>query len=377
MAKRHRLGVLDEREMHGFVPEGRRRAGPRRGRILHHRHDRGDRAPPRAPRAHASLFAVRHPGGGEGVRATENPAGMATRGYKSADARRPYDANRAVRRMGVYVEGVRRGDGGRGDAAPGRAARAGHGHGRDAEPTRATGRVPAEAELSNGGGLLRMHRERQIRADAFENRRNVRGSRWRVVKACATRPESRAGSGRTKHHLRHASGGWIKLTGGRNDVVNVAFASEACSFRRRRAVFRHGRVRRTSRRCSPANGVRKMAHALSDDGRYYAVDSRGREAWNADDSKGDDSGSDRFARWQQRENRAWPPARTDRGSFCSEASGSASAPDHGGHRARTARARGGFFGRGQHVLRAHARRGGGLRVAARAPPRAARPADTC
>ena len=243
-----------------------------------------------------------------------DPAGMAG-GYKRRRMREgPYDANRAVRRMGVYVEGVS--DAGTEDEEMQlRGELRGLDMAMDEMRSQRARLVEflLKAELSKRrGGLLRMHRENEMRADAFrENRRNVRGSRWRVVKAMRDAHPSlvRRLEDSEKHHLRHASGGWIAPpTDDRNDVVNVAFASEA-SF----VSYADGRCFATGR--IPAHVAAMFADervgkfapylALSDDGRYYAVDSRGREAWNAvrshgqprfdpDDSNGDDSGSDRF-----------------------------------------------------------------------------------
>jgi hypothetical protein len=243
-----------------------------------------------------------------------DPAGMAG-GYKRRRMREgPYDGNRAVRRMGVYVEGAS-------DAVTEDEEMQLRGELRGLDMAMDEMRSQRarlvefllKAELSKRrGGLLRMRRENEMRAAAFrENRRNVRGSRWRVVKAMRDAHPSlvRRLEDSEKHHLRHASGGWIAApTDDRNDVVNVAFASEASfvSYADGRC-FATGRVPARVAAMFADERVGKFAPylALSDDGRYYAVDSRGREAWNAvrghgqprfdpDDSNGDDSGSDRF-----------------------------------------------------------------------------------
>ena len=218
-----------------------------------------------------------------------DPAGMAGGGYKRRRTRdRPYDDTRASRQMGVYVEGAS--DVGTEDEEM---QLRGELRGLDValeEMRNQRARLVEfllRAELSKRrGGLLRMHRENEMRAaTARENKVNARGSRWCVVKAMRdTHPDlvRRLESSET---LRDRYGADVGAENRRNDVAHVAFASDAwfCSYTDGRCFAslprRYGAVSDVFE--NENTGKTAPYLALADDGRYYARNSRGAEAWNA------------------------------------------------------------------------------------------------
>jgi len=229
-----------------------------------------------------------------------DPAGMAASGYKRRRVREltPLDANSAARRMGVYVEGASTSTSATEDEEMiMRGELRGLDVAMDEMRTQRARLVEflLQAELSKRrGGLARMHRENEARAATRrENVLNARGWRWRVVKAMRdTHPGlvQRLESSETAY-MRAGGAKFIDAVDererARNEVAHVAFNAEAsfCAYADG-CFFSRGRLPSSLVDFFGTNDLESIGNtipylALSHDGRYYAVNSFGHEAWNA------------------------------------------------------------------------------------------------
>jgi hypothetical protein len=229
-----------------------------------------------------------------------DPAGMAASGYKRRRTRErtPLDANAAARRMGVYMEGASTSTSATEDEEMlMRGELRGLDVAMDEMRTQRARLVEflLQAELSKRrGGLARMYRENEARAATRrENDLNARGWRWRVVKAMRdTHPGlvHRVESSETAY-LRAGGAKFIDAVDererARNEIAHVAFNAEAsfCAYADG-CFFSGGRLPSTLVDFFGTNEPLSIGGtipylALSHDGRYYAVNSFGHEAWNA------------------------------------------------------------------------------------------------
>ena len=247
-----------------------------------------------------------------------DPAGMAVSGYKRRRVRErtPPDANAAARRMGVYVEGASTSEATEDEEMTLRGELRGLDVAMDEMRSQRARLVEflLQAELSKRrGGLARMHRENEARAvTRRENLLVARGWRWRVVKAMRDTHPGLVQRLENSETLLLRAGGDAFIDAvpsreiNRNEVAHVAFNAQGsfCAYADGRCFFsfsqKGGRLPPHlvdfflpgTNEPLPSIGTTIPYLALSDDGRYYAVNARGHEAWNAvgDVSDDDDVG---------------------------------------------------------------------------------------